>query len=231
MQSDLSITIKRILNDSYLFFIHHFYQISTLCLPFLFITTLFDFFLAATYGSTPMALFAPLAFNLLIYPLYTAALIHLMSRRARQEQPKNGELVVSALQQWGPLLLLKGIMIFLIGMGFFLFVIPGIWLAVRLSFAEFYLVLFKVHPRDALQKSMSATKGRFTLILMLMLMTYVPILFLGLAIDQFVLSMTANDFLRIVISAAWALVGLFVHVVLFRTFMEVVVERIDIRQA
>jgi hypothetical protein len=221
----LSSKIQIILTDAYSFFTQHFIQIAALCLPFLFATTLFDFILGVQFRATPMALLAPLAFNLLIYPVYTAALIQLMARRARQEQPKNGDLIMAAIQQWAPLFALKAIMVFLIGVGISFLILPGIWLGVRLAFAEFYLVLFGMKPREALVKSFTDTKNHFVLILILMAATYVPILVLGLTADQLIQLISSNDFFRIIVNAVWSLIGLFVNVVLFRTFMEVLSEK------
>ncbi|RJQ67968.1 MAG: hypothetical protein C4519_23690 [Desulfobacteraceae bacterium] len=225
MQTTLSSKIQIILTDAYTFFGQHFFQIAALCLPFIFATTLSDFMLGAIYRSGPMALVAPLALNLLVYPIYTAALIQLMARRARKEHPKNGDLIMAALQQWVPLLMLKAIMVFLVGLGISLLIVPGIWLGVRLAFAEFYLVLFGMTPKEAIIKSLQSTRNQFLLILILFMATYVPILLLGLTTDQIVRTIAANDFFRIIVNAGWSLIGLLVHVVLFRAFMQVLSEQ------
>jgi hypothetical protein len=225
MQTTLSSKIQIILSDAYTFFGQHFFQIAALCLPFIFVTTVFDFILSAMYNSSPMAMIAPLVLNLLVYPIYTAALIQLMARRARLEQPKNGDLIVAAMQQWAPLFVLKAIMVFLVGLGISFLIVPGIWLGVRLAFAEFYLVLFGMNPRDAIIKSFEGTRNQFGLILILMMVTYVPILLLGLATDQIIQAATNNEFFRIIANAGWSLIGLLVHVVLFRAFMQVVSEQ------
>jgi hypothetical protein len=225
MQTTLSSKIQIILSDAYTFFVQHFIQIAALCLPFIFATTVFDFILSAVYGSSPMSMIAPLVLNMLVYPIYTAALIQLMARRARQEQPKNGDLIVAAMQQWAPLFILKAIMVFLVGLGISFLVVPGIWIGVRLAFAEFYLVLFGMNPREAIIKSFEGTKNQFGLILILLIVTYVPILLLGLATDQIVQAVTANEFFRIIVNAGWSLIGLLVHVVIFRAFMQVLSEQ------
>lgn len=225
MQTTMASKIQIILSDAYTFFIQHFVQIVALCLPFIFATTVFDFILGATYGSSPMAMIAPLVLNMLVYPLYTAALIQLMARRARHEQPKNGDLITAAIQQWAPLFVLKALMVLLVSLGISLLIVPGIWIGVRLAFAEFYLVLFGMSPRDAMAKSFEGTRNQFGLILILLLVTYVPILLLGLTTDQIVQALTANAFFRIIVNAGWSLMGLLVHVVLFRAFMQILSEQ------
>lgn len=224
MQKALATQIQTILTDAYIFFTRHLKQIAVVCAPFLFAASLADFILAETYKGTHLAIFAPLALNLLIYPIYTAALIQLMARRARQEQPTNSELIMAAIQRWAPLLVLKTVSVFLIGLGISMLIFPGIWLAIRLAFAEFHLVLFGAPPKTAIQKSFADTRAHLGLVFILLVVTYVPIFVAGLAADQVVQTLTANDLFRVVVNAAWSLIGLFVHVVLFRAFMDVVTE-------
>jgi hypothetical protein len=217
--------IQIIIVDAFSFFLQNFAQIAALCLPFVFATSAFDFIFGAMYKGSPMSIMAPMMLNLLVYPIYTAALIHLMAQRARQASAKNSDLIMTAIQQWAPLFILKAIMVFLIGVGISLLLVPGIWIAVRLVFAEFYLVLFGMTPRAAIVKSFESTHKYFGLLLILLLMTYVPILVSGLTADHLVQMMTQNDFFRVLVGAAWSFLGLFVHVVLFRAFMQVVSEQ------
>ena len=225
MQTTLPSKIQIILSDAVSFFVQNFSQIAVICLPFLFATSVLDFVFGAMFASSQMAVMAPMFLNLLVYPIYTAALIHLMAQRARQENPKSTDLIMMAINQWAPLFILKAVMVFLIGLGISLLIVPGIWIAVRLVFAEFYLVLFGLNPRDAIIKSFQVTRKHFGLLLILLMSTYVPILFLGLTTDQFVQSVTSNDFFRVLVNAAWSFIGLFVHVVVFRAFMQIVSEQ------
>lgn len=231
MSSNMPVKALQIINDSFRFFQDHFYQLATLCLPFLFATTLFDFVLARSLRESPMALFAPMMVNLLIYPVYTAALIHLMARRAKGERPTNGALLAAAMQQWAPLFLLKTVLVALIGLGISLLIIPGIWLGVRLAFAEFYLVLFGQRPVDAMRVSFIRTRPHFFLILTLLATTYVPIVLAGIGSDQLLQGVTNNDFFRVLVSTAWSFVGLLVNIVMFRLFMEVMASDDGLRPA
>ena len=228
---------KTILADALSFFIQNFSQIVAICMPFLLATSAANFMSDADELS-PMALLAPMVVNILVYPIYTAALIHLMALRARQKEPRSIDLIMAAIQQWAPLLILKIIMVFLIGLGMSLLflsdvwiglrlvlALPGIWIAVRLVFAEFYLVLFGMNPMDAILRSFKSTQKQFTLLLILLMVTYVPILVLGLTTDHLVQVLTSNDLFRALINSAWSLIGLIVHVVLFRAFMQVISEQ------
>jgi hypothetical protein len=242
MQTTLSQLILLILHDAYLFSIRHFKQIVTLCLPFVFASTLFGFVFAKGHQETPMALIGPWMINLLVYPIYTAALIHFMARRARNDMPSNKALLMAAIQQWPQLFLLRILLILIFGLGitllmvpvmflgiplenfllYLIVILPVFWLAIRLAYAEFYLVLYGDRCLDAIRKSFLATGPHFLLLLVLLSSTYMPILFLGFASDQFIQSLTSNDFFRIMAGTGWSLVLLFVHIVLFRAYMETV---------
>lgn len=222
MQETLVSRLQLIFTDAFTFFVGSIRQIAALCLPFLFAISLFQVVLNKTYPSTPMAFFAPLVLSLIVYPIYMAALIQLMARRARQEQPKNSELITASIPQWGALLMLKVVVSFLIVAGFGMMIVPGIWLWGRLAFAEFYLVLFGMAPRQALRKSLLATKGHLGLILALLFLTNIPILMGGLIADQMIQTLMPNLLFQLLFTTVWALLELFVHVALFRAFMDIV---------
>lgn len=222
MQEPLASRLQLIFTDAFAFFMGNFRQIAALCLPFLFAISLFQVVLNKIYPATPMAFFAPLVLSLVVYPIYMAALIQLMARRARQEQPKNGELITASIPRWGALLMLKIVVSFLIVAGFGMMIVPGVWLWGRLAFAEFYLVLFGLSPREALRKSLLATKGHLGLILALLLLTNMPILMGGLIADQMIQTLMPNLLFQLLFTTVWALLELFVHVALFRAFMDVV---------
>lgn len=227
MPSTLPSKFQLILTDAFNFFVHNFRQIATLCLPFLFAAAMVQLLLMEAYPDSDISLFASMAANLLVYPIYTAALIQLMARRARNEQPKNSELILASLPQWGALLTLKLLTTLLLFFGFSMFIVPGVWLWVRIVFAEFYLVLFNAQPVKALEKSVAVTKGHFAPILLLLLVTYPPILLGFVIFDEFIQSVTANLFLRIIAVTSGSLIAQFANVIFFRAFMEVVKEQPD----
>jgi hypothetical protein len=238
MQTTLISRIYIIIADAVSFFTQNFNQIAAICLPFIFATSLFSVLFSSLGEENPAAFMAPMVLNLLVYPIYIAALIHLMALRARGERPRSTDLIMAAVQQWAPLLILKVITVFLVAFGFsfalvaevwigfrLALALPGVWIAVRLVFAEFYLVLFGMDARGAIVKSFQSTRRHFGLLLLLMLITYVPVLILGLTTDQLVQDLTSQDLFRVLLTSAWSFIGLIVHVVLFRAFMQVISEQ------
>jgi hypothetical protein len=221
MPNNLASRIQMILNDAFTFFMGNFRQIATMCLPFLFGIALFQVILEQAYPANPMAFLASVALGAVIYPVYMGALIRLMAGRARQERPSTSALITAAIPQWSALLTLKIVASFLILVGFGLIIVPGLWLWGRLAFAEFYLVLFGMGPREALQRSLLATRGQLSLILALLFLTNGPLLMLGVTVERTFVNLMPNPLFQLGFTLGLATLELFVHVVLFRAFMDV----------
>lgn len=221
MEQSIAIKIQLILNDSIQFFTRHIFQIASLCLPFFLLTIIFQYVLAQAWPESATAGLVAKMFSMFVYPIYTAALIQFMARRARQESPGNVELILSALPRWSALLMLNVVMAMLLLLGFSLFIVPGIWIMVRMSFAEIYLVLFGTYPRQALEKSVQVTSGHFLLIFAVLALTFVPFFMLMMFFVQVAVSTQPNALVTLAIMLGLFFMEIFVHVVIFRTFMEV----------
>lgn len=216
--------LKLIITDAFFFFRNHLVQISSLCLPWLLAVALVDVLITAasdpSKGIGPLYLLAWM-FNLLIYPIYTAALILLMAKRAQLEQPNNKTLVASAIKIWQPFFVVHIIGAGLTALGLFLLVLPGIYVAVRLSFAEFYLVLEDVKPLDAIQKSFQATQPYFFQILLLLVLFLTPLWMINFFIADLLSNQEVGPFVNILVATITAFLMLFIDVVLFRVYMSV----------
>ena len=216
--------LKLIISDAFLFFRSHLAQISKLCLPWLLAIAFVDMLITTasdpSQGIGPLYLLAWM-FNLLIYPIYTAALILLMAKRAQLEQPENKALVTSAIKIWQPFFVVHIIGTGLTALGFMFFVLPGIYVAVRLSFAEFYLVLEDVKPLDAIQKSFQATRPFFFQILLLLVLFLTPLWMLNFFIANILSNQEVGPLVNILVATITAFLMLFVDVVLFRVYMSV----------
>ncbi len=225
MYTPLLKQIQRILADAFAFFAANVYQIAALCLPFILTVVFFDLLLVAATDLSPVAVFARLAIEPLVYSIYMAALIHLMAARARQEQPQNADLIMRSIRQWAPFLALRMIELFLVMMGFYFLILPAIYFIVRLAFAEYHLALFNVSPPEAIKRSFQDTRKPFWLLLTMLMMLAIPvIMILSMFIGKNPEVLLTNDTLRITLNAATAVVEIFVRIVLFRAFMDVVAE-------
>jgi hypothetical protein len=214
--------VKIIATDALQFFSAHLFQIAALCLPWLLSAALVEYGIIiigdSAEGSTPLLLVA-FAFDLLIYPVYMGALIRLMARRAQREHPTTKELTAAAIKNWQPLFLVHVVISGLKAMGFMLFVVPGIYISVRLAFAEFHLVLENLKPMDAIQKSFQTTRSYSGLILLLLAMFMIPIAVLAITIVQMLAAIKPDLFFNVLLGAGVSFLTLIVDVVVFRVYM------------
>lgn len=231
--------LKLVITDAFLFFRYHFRQIATLCLPWLLAVAIVEYLVSIS--STPAAAageegnplqIISLGFYLIIYPIYTAALILLMAKRAKNETPNNRELLSLAMQTWQPLFILNlivaGILypaIILAFQGLALFLIPAVFVAVRLSFAEFYLVLEEVKPLEAIRTSFRATRPYFFHILLLLFLFVIPFWSVKIVRAQFFSTAEIDPVTNIVSGTVIAFLSLFVDVLMFRLYMSATQEQ------
>ena len=158
-------------------------------------------------------------FNLLIYPVYTGALILLMAKRAQRETPTNKELTSTAIKVWHPLFMLNIISSGLKALGYMLLIVPGIYLSVKISFAEYHLVLEGRKPIEAIQKSFETTRPYFLPILILKALFVIPLFLLTIALGVMSQNLNLNLVLNLILSTLLAFLSLFVDVVMFRVYM------------
>jgi hypothetical protein len=212
--------VKLILSDSYFFYIQNFRQIASLCLPFLILDAFLEFLFTSSQNFQSLYWVSFVA----LYPIYTAALILFMAKSANKDHPKNIDIIAASLKLWWPFYILTVIHLVLGVVGLFLFIIPGIWIIVRLSFAEFYLILNGLTPWEAIRQSFESTKRYFWYLLSFFVFTV-----FGDGISDYLIGQAlhaANNFsiLFIAVNAAASFIMLYFDVVLFRIFMAAVVE-------
>ncbi len=213
----MNMNITTILADAYHFFIGNLRQMAGLFLPILLIVTALEHGLTAT-ADTASLIWAVLV-GLLVYPLYTGALILLLAKRTQHESPTNGQLLRAAFSLWWPLLLVTLMVGVAVIFGFMLLIIPGIWMAVRLAFAEIYLVVEGLTPLAAMRKSHDTTKELFWVILLAVVIVYVPLIALSFLSEWMMDTYGGSSALGIVADTMIAFLGLFVNVVIFRIYL------------
>lgn len=214
--------LKLIISDAVRFYSSHLAVIAALCLPWLIAAALVEYGVVSMVqdpdGSAPLLLVA-WTFNLIIYPIYTGALILLMAKRALREQPTNKELTAESIKVWQPLFMVHIIRSGLTFLGFMFFIIPGVYVGVRLSFAEFHLVLEGLKPIDAIQKSFRATRPYFGMLLVLLAMFLIPLMLMTFALIGILQEMSIGPVANVTFSVLISFLALFVDVIKFRVYM------------
>jgi hypothetical protein len=209
-----------VLRDSLYFFKRNLGQIVRLCLPLVILEALLQ---QVVDHSTEPDSFPGISVmvGLLIYPLYTAALILFLDAR-------NRDLLSRSAYLWPRFAVLTALNTLLILIGLSLYFLPGIWLMVTLAFGEYLLVLRGMAPLAAMKESLRLTRGHFLRILVCILCVMGPLWVLKGA-TLAVYPEPQNPVISLLIDSAHSFLQLFVSVVLFRLFMLIdeVPEKID----
>ncbi|SDH27970.1 Uncharacterised protein family (UPF0259) [Pseudomonas benzenivorans] len=206
-----------VLRDAWFFFSHNLPTIVRLCLPLVVLEALVQQLVIARVGVESAAVYGILV-GLLFYPLYTGALILFLDARSNGETPRVRNLLAASLSLWPRFALLAGISTLAIMLGASLFVLPGLWIMIKLAFAEYLLVLRGLSPLRALHESFELTSGYFWQILLCMLCVMLPLWLLAWAAQP--AEGTQPDLLLyLLFDSANGFLQLFASVVLFRLFM------------
>lgn len=199
------------------FFKRHLVSIVQLCLPLVIVEAFLQQVVDRATGPESFAA-SSIIVGLVIYPLYTAALILFLDARSRGESPRNRDLLAMAATLWPRFALLTALNTLLILLGISLYFLPGLILMVMLAFGEYLLVLRGLNPLHAMKESLRLTRGHFWRILLCILCVMTPLWLLKGA-SLAVYPEPQNPVIAVLIDSAHSFLQLFTSVVLFRLFM------------
>lgn len=206
------------LRDAWFFYSRHFAFLLRLCLPLILVESAARLAADRWLASSDPAM-RDLLLGLLFYPLYTAALIRFAVARNAGEQPPVAALLEQALQRWLPMALLVGLVSLAIMLGASLFVVPGLYLMVKLAFAEYLLVERGATPLAALKGSFVLTRGHFLPLLSTVLMVMLPLWLLDAWSHQAFADPATPLPLRMALDGGLGLLQLYGTLVFFRLYM------------
>lgn len=178
------------IGDTKRFFVSRLGSICTVLFPALIPINLAYILSLSKFGPSSDATFFIFSLSLALYPLYQGALILFIHRdiQGRDELQENvSVLYKSVLPIWSSLIILYTLVLVAAAIGFALFVLPGLYIIARLSFAEFECLLKGLSPLDAIKQSWSDTEeSQFVLMAGLIVIwaaTALPVLFMQQAIS------------------------------------------------
>jgi len=206
-----------VLRDSLYFFKRHLGRIAQLCLPLVILEALLQQGVDSAVGPEGFPGYSVIV-GLLVYPLYTAALILFLDARSRGDAPRPRDLLATALTLWPRFALLTALNTLMILVGMSLYILPGLWLMVTLAFSEYLLVLRGLTPLAAMKESLGMSRGNFWRILSCILCVMGPLWLLkGFSVSVY--PSPQNPVLSLLIESLHSFLQLFTTVVLYRMFM------------
>ncbi len=214
-----------VLRDSLYFCQRNLGAIAQLCLPLLVLESLGRQWVAHLVGPEGSPVFDVMV-GLLFYPLYTGALILFVDARSNGDTPRHRDLLSVALRIWPMFALLAAISTLLIMLGVSLYLLPGLWVMVKLAFSEYLLVLRGLTPLAAIKQSFALTRGRFWQILACMLAALAPLWLID-SVTSAIYPAGQNLLVDVIIDSCNSFLQLFSSVVMFRLFMLVTEPDLD----
>lgn len=206
-----------VLRDAWHFFSHNLAAIARLCLPLIVLESLLLQYISSLVATEAASHWRLLA-GLLFYPLYSAALILLIDVRSQGREPRTRDLLAASVRLWPRFALLAGLSSLAILLGASLLVLPGLWLMVKLAFAEYLLVLRGLSPLKALHESFEMSTGYFWPMLGCILIVMLPLWLLD-GWSQTSETIASNALTSLLLDCTSRFLQLFSSVVLFRLFM------------
>ena len=212
---------QKILADAWYFYTLNFRYLLYLCIPFVFAEALLSegFVTLSDQGEQTISIGYYVA-QIGIHPLYTAILIQFLHARTRGAPVDRAKVVSEAFALW-PMMVLLVVMKFVLFMiGLLLFILPGIWIAVRMAFAEFYLVEKREQPVESMRSSFTATEKPFWTIVVVFLVPQVLLILLQLLLKSFVVALGNLFILNVLLHMALVMLSLYITIAFYRIYMQ-----------
>lgn len=151
------------IRQSFFFLRQNFKTLAAINLPFIIISYLFmqQFDLSLknqTQEELAQSMLIISGFNLILMPMYWGASIAFMQSTLNGKAFSVGQSLVLSAQLWPKLFLVFTIYSLLISMGLLLFIIPGIYIAIRLSIADYICIIERRSILDSIKDSWQQTK-------------------------------------------------------------------------
>ncbi|MBP0049761.1 hypothetical protein H9C73_13570 [Marinobacterium sp. AK62] len=153
------------LRQSLFFFRNHANKLALIQVPFLALVSIVQYQLLQGIdeetAQVQRSLFLSSALDLALMPVYWGATL-LYLRSVLDGQPFTiSQALIAGLGCWGRLLLTYILTALAISTGLLLFIVPGIYIGIRLAFAEFYCVMEGKGPIESIGASWASTREFF----------------------------------------------------------------------
>ena len=154
------------LRQSLFFFRTHLNRLALIQIPFLLLITLVQYQLLQGGETTEdvrntSSLFMSSALDLALMPVYWGATLLYMQSVLQGRTLSAGQAISLSLTCWGRLLLTYILTALAVSTGLLLLILPGIYIGVRLAFAEFYCVMEGKGPVESIRASWASSSEFF----------------------------------------------------------------------
>ncbi len=209
---------RLILVDAFRFFRASLPDLIILFIPLLLIASLGElFFLSSSEGNKQL----PVSWmiGLLFKPFYTAVLILYIQSKSSGTPLNYKSLLAKAIILWLPVFIVSFSVAILVVFGLYAYIIPGVWIAVRLALSEYFVIVKGLSTLEAMRESYHWSEGNFWPLLAVLLVAIVPVIVFGKLVNALLNPAKQNVILGILSQTLVSFAGLFSIIVLYRVFM------------
>jgi len=155
--------MSQILSDVFFFYKKNLASILAYIIPVSMVITSLSLFIASSFPTQDNLEYVKIlvAVNFLLNPIYLAGLIFLLSSLSHNKSISLSQCLGLGIYKWFSLFTVSVLYGVLTGLGLFLFIVPGIWIFIRLILAPFLVVLNEISPVDAISESFRLTEKDF----------------------------------------------------------------------
>ena len=220
---------SEIIKDSWSFFKEHIKAIVFFMFPIIIVTSIISDLLVTLLPMTEseegssmewLTMYAYFLIKANFYALDVALFLHYMKNTINETGLKSTLLIFTFLPRLPGLLLLTSLAASFIFLGLIAMILPGLWLALRFSYAWMYFSFENRNPFVSLYKSFKETADDTTIIIPSIIAIALPFAFFMVFYIIIAGIFLNNFFLSFSISILSSLVFLFLQVVLFRIYSQ-----------
>jgi hypothetical protein len=213
---------NKLFNDSLVFFRNHFIAFAAIILPVVVPVEFISMFVLRTGSSeelTTNQILIAILLDFLVSPVYMVAATFYIASIIQNEHRKISSLWGLGLKFWLPYLVLSVMIGLVVSIGLLMFILPGIFFAVRYAFAQFELLFNQQNPPDAIRNSWRLTADYQWLILsgfaMITVLLYGPLLIFSSVFNEL---MQSNWVIGSVINLIYAVLTMLYTIFAFRVY-------------
>lgn len=211
------------IRQSFFFFRQNIKLLATINIPFLIIfNILFSQINIASTTADPNAVTQSLlmasTLNLLFMPIYWGATIFFMHSTLNLPSFTAGQAIAASIKTWSKLFLVFFLTSVCVLLGFMAFIIPGIYVAIRLSISHYICIAESKGTIDSLKQSWIRTNDYIWLILKGTATIMITIFILRMAAIAIANSIFNSAFINIVVNIAFDFCNIMVMIFGFRVY-------------
>jgi hypothetical protein len=213
---------NKLFNDSLVFFRNHFIAFAAIILPIVVPVEFITMLVLGTASSeqlTTNQVMLAILLDFMVSPVYMVAATFYIASIIKNEHREISSLWGLGLKFWLPYLVMSVMIGIVVSIGLLVFILPGIFFAVRYAFAQFELLFKQENPPDAIRNSWRLTADYQWLILsgfaMITVLLYGPLLIFSSVFNEL---MQSNWLIGSVINLLYAVLTMLYTVFAFRVY-------------